>query len=159
MKVLQMFVFAVLGVSASVLNAATIFTANNEDVDFIVPADFAFDIAVFANAADLASGTNPLDVNLNNAIPSAFGGPALVSGDAAIGSGNSFVVGISDDNGVSWMADIGFGGGTTGVLSFGVNQLNIDVLLVDIQVVPVPTAAWLFGSGLLGLVAVSRRKA
>lgn len=159
MKVLQMFVFVVLGISASVLNAATILTATDENVNFIVPADFAYDVAVFANVADLASGTNPLSVSLNNFIPGVFGGPDLVSGQAAPGLGNSFVVGISGDSGVSWLSDIGFnGGGGAGVLSFSVGQLNIDVLLVDVQVVPVPAAAWLFGSGLIGLVAVARRK-
>ena len=31
-------------------------------------------------------------------------------------------------------------------------------LAIDVQVVPVPAAAWLFGSGLIGLVGVARRK-
>ena len=36
---------------------------------------------------------------------------------------------------------------------------NIDLLLYkDVAVVPVPAAVWLFGSGLLGLVGVARRK-
>ena len=156
MKVLQIVLFAVLGVSASVVNAATIFTANNQDVDFIVPAGFVFDIAVFANAADLASGTNATNVTLDNTIPASLLSPALLSGQLALGSGNSFVVGVSGDSGVSWIEDIGFSGGTTGILSFVSNQVG--VLLVDVQVVPVPAAAWLFGSGLIGLVAVSRRK-
>lgn len=30
---------------------------------------------------------------------------------------------------------------------------------IDVQVVPVPAAAWLFGSGLLGLIGMARRKA
>ncbi|MBI5783055.1 MAG: VPLPA-CTERM sorting domain-containing protein, partial [Gammaproteobacteria bacterium] len=29
----------------------------------------------------------------------------------------------------------------------------------DVAVVPVPAAVWLFGSGLLGLIGVARRKA
>jgi hypothetical protein len=42
--------------------------------------------------------------------------------------------------------------------------LNIDGMLVDsgfthFNVVPVPAAVWLFGSGLLGLIGVARRKA
>ncbi len=32
-------------------------------------------------------------------------------------------------------------------------------LAIDVQAVPVPAAAWLFGSGLIGLVGVARRRA
>jgi hypothetical protein len=46
-----------------------------------------------------------------------------------------------------------FGAGTTPALGHG----NFN--LVRFQVVPIPPAAWLFGSGLLGLVGVARRKA
>lgn len=36
---------------------------------------------------------------------------------------------------------------------------NVTVYAADVPPVPVPAAIWLFGSGLIGLVAVSRRKA
>ena len=36
---------------------------------------------------------------------------------------------------------------------------NLGVFMVSTHVVPIPAAIWLFGSGLLGLVAVARRKA
>lgn len=35
---------------------------------------------------------------------------------------------------------------------------SVKLLAVDVAVVPVPAAAWLFGSGLLGMVGVARRK-
>jgi hypothetical protein len=35
---------------------------------------------------------------------------------------------------------------------------NIDTVAMDVQVVPVPAAVWLFASGFLGLVGISRRK-
>ncbi len=38
------------------------------------------------------------------------------------------------------------------------SNLAIDNVEVNAQVVPVPAAVWLFGSGLLGLVGVARRK-
>jgi hypothetical protein len=35
---------------------------------------------------------------------------------------------------------------------------NSDRPLVGVSAIPVPAAAWLFGSGLLGLIGVARRK-
>jgi hypothetical protein len=35
---------------------------------------------------------------------------------------------------------------------------NIENVAMDVQVVPVPAAVWLFGSGLIGLVGIARRK-
>lgn len=44
-------------------------------------------------------------------------------------------------------------------LSFGDNFLVDNLVLNEISQVPVPAAAWLFGSGLVGLVGLARRKA
>ena len=43
----------------------------------------------------------------------------------------------------------------------GVSQVGwgVENVRMDVQVVPVPPAVWLFASGLLGLVGISRRKA
>ncbi len=152
-KMLQMLAIAILGTSASIANAATVFTANNEDVDFIVPNGLNFLLAVFDNEADLNSGTNPFNVALVDLVPG-----ALRVGEAAVGTGTSFVVGISGDNGASWFSDSGYVGGTTGALTFDVSGIDVNFLIVDVQAIPVPAAAWLFGSGLLGLVAIARRK-
>lgn len=38
-------------------------------------------------------------------------------------------------------------------------DFNMDIQLVEASVVPLPTALWLFGSGLLGLIGIARRKA
>ena len=35
---------------------------------------------------------------------------------------------------------------------------NVEAVAIDVQTVPVPAAVWLFGSGLLGLVGIARRK-
>jgi len=42
--------------------------------------------------------------------------------------------------------------------NFGTTQLVVDVQTVEVPPVPVPAAAWLFGSGLLGLAGVMRRQ-
>ena len=159
MKISTMVAATTLAMSAGVANAATTFTANNEDVDFVVEDGFNYIVAVFDNAADLNTAMNGTDVVFDNAIPGIFGSPDLVSGEVAVGTGNSFVVGLSSDNGVSWIEDNGFTGTTTGVLNFSFANVSVDILVVDVQAVPVPASAWLFGTGLLGLAGVARRKA
>lgn len=54
-------------------------------------------------------------------------------------SGNAF-----DETGATW--------------SFSAHNAEIYSMTVTAAVVPVPAAVWLFGSGLIGLVAVARRK-
>ena len=44
-------------------------------------------------------------------------------------------------------------------LDFNTAYADLGVFMVYDTVVPVPPAVWLFGSGLLGLVGIARRKA
>ena len=44
-------------------------------------------------------------------------------------------------------------------VEFDSSAYSLDNIQLDINQVPVPTAVWLFGSGLLGLIGVARRKA
>ena len=43
-------------------------------------------------------------------------------------------------------------------ISVGQSGWGVENVRMDVQVVPVPAAVWLFGSGLLGLVGMARRK-
>lgn len=43
-------------------------------------------------------------------------------------------------------------------ISVGQSGWGVENVRMDVQVVPVPAAVWLFGSGLLGLVGIARRK-
>jgi hypothetical protein len=38
------------------------------------------------------------------------------------------------------------------------NSIRIDKVSLDVNTVPIPSAAWLFGAGIIGLVAVKRKK-
>lgn len=49
--------------------------------------------------------------------------------------------------------------GSTGFLMSNANVTDVASFQVQVGAVPVPAAAWLLGSGLLGLVGVARRKA
>ena len=68
----------------------------------------------------------------------------------------------ADDVGVMAYQGINSGWDSTSssILRIGDPQWGSDIgsYLVHTQVVPVPAAAWLFGSGLVGLIGVARRK-
>jgi hypothetical protein len=69
---------------------------------------------------------------------------------------DQFILGISTDSGASWSGD-------TSVTPLGANSYTVtftdgSVLEIDVRIVPVPAGVWLFGSGLLGLIGISRRK-
>ena len=68
-----------------------------------------------------------------------------------------FILAISTDGGANWSGDTGVT--IRGTNSYDVHFSDGSILEVDARVVPVPAAVWLFGSGLLGLVGVARRKA
>ena len=73
---------------------------------------------------------------------------------------DQFIFGVSHDGGTTWMGD-------TSLVNNGANSITIgfadgSFLAVDVRVVPaipVPAAVWLFGSGLIGLIGIARRKA
>ena len=62
----------------------------------------------------------------------------------AVGFGTS-TLGLTESTGNPWASD-----GST---------INPTLVNGSVQVVPVPAAVWLFGSGLLGLIGMARRKA
>ncbi len=67
----------------------------------------------------------------------------------AVGLGTSPVT-LIDDGGIkSW----------TGSDFLPIKEITYQQVLVTVQPIPVPAAVWLFGSGLLGLLSVARRRA
>ena len=158
----------------------TVWAPTNEDVDFIqldLPglslttgggmlamfdeADFGGDALVIGefggHVTFTASGSNWIaqvfDVN------NAPGGSITLTGD------NNFVLGM--DWGLGYFPDDGNPIPTSSPDTYLITFDGFDrperpitgsTLAVDVKVVPVPAAVWLFGSGLIGLVGVARRK-
>jgi hypothetical protein len=50
------------------------------------------------------------------------------------------------------------GGGLSWDMSYILDPLGTDIVRLTVQAVPLPASLWLFGSGLLGLIGVARKK-
>jgi hypothetical protein len=160
------FVFLVSGSA----NATTVFAPTDTDVNFYtnnLPVGHLLalfddsDTSFSSNLGILTGGG--FNVPVTGLAAFTAGGVSL--GDYTVTSGaNSlnltgsdwFTLAISVDGGQNWSGDIG-------ATYLGNNIYNVDfgdgtVLQVDVTVVPVPAAVWLFGSGLLGLAGVARSK-
>jgi len=129
--------------------------------------DFAFD-AAFPTDPDFSRPGTTGDPDNCTTDPSALGcsGPGEING-IAFGNFN----GIADT--VTLVGTLSFTGLSVGVspITMATNDLpagdwyDVDSNLMDvvygdaeINVVPVPAAVWLFGTGLLGLIGVARRR-
>jgi hypothetical protein len=164
-------IYALIGLvtilSVARVNAATIFAPTDGDVNFLLGDLLGAQLAIFDDSDQSYAGSS-LGVQIGDIVgfagPNGFGNHTATNTTTALsltltGSDN-FILGLSTDNGVSWMAD-------AGPASLGANAYSVtfgtgaNVIEVDVQIVPaipVPAAVWLFGSGLLGLIGLARRK-
>ena len=143
-------------------NAATIFAPTDGDVNFIFATLGGGTLAMFDDTDQSYVGAN-LTISTPEIV--GFTGPINANNDFfatgtngvlnLIGS-DQFILGL-DTGGGNWIAD-------SSVVSVGANafQVSFDnngtLVTVDVQIIPVPPAVWLFGSGLLGLVGIARRR-
>ena len=146
--------------------AATIFAPTDGNVNFLLGDLQGGTLAMFDDSDQSYLGDSidiPLastvgifgPVNSNNdylATNSLGDTPLTLTGN------NHFILGLNLNG--EWLSD-------TSVFDQGANSYTVtfsnggSLLMVDTQVVsavPVPAAAWLFGSGLIGLVAAARRR-
>lgn len=174
MKITKLIIGTVFALAASAANAATTtWTPADGDVNFLFSATgigdenlyAIFDVADFDGlktaALILEEPADTIDFVANGANFDLSGTATPVNTTTLFGS-NHFVIATSGDNGVTWTD------ATSLIKEVGVNTniYNIEfatgtIMSIDAipHVVPVPAAVWLFGSGLIGLVGVSRRRA
>jgi len=158
------------------VSAGTVMQPIDGDVNFFVNDPFPYTLAVFDNdsfGVGNGSGVNAgLEVILSGPVLGLLGGTINFSNESPAGSGNYtatnsapevisltggnlFMVGLWD--GSAWLMDTA----TTQLPANGAQlEFNVggSVLAVDVAVIPIPASVWLFGSGLLGLVGIARRK-
>ena len=142
--------------------AATIFAPTDGDVNFLLADLQGGTLAMFDDGDQNYSGpaieiivpstvdiTGPVNSNNDHLATNSLGDALTLTVN------HNFILGLNVNG--AWLPD-------TSVFDQGANSYTVtfgnggSVLMVDTQVVPVPAAAWLFGSGLLGLVALARRK-
>jgi hypothetical protein len=168
--ILKLLAGGVLFLLASVAGAATVLIATDGDVNFLFGDLGDYELYMFDDDDEFGDTTE----NLNVTVPSLVG----ISGPSSDASGlfhlatneigdtlrldgivPQFVLGLSDDNGQTFLMD-------TGAVDLGANSLQLTfensgtLLTVDVitSPVPLPAAVWLFGSAMVGLVVVGRRK-
>jgi len=165
-KVFKKGLISFVFICSTAANAGTVLMPTDGDVNFFVADPFPYSLAIFddtdfgGTALDVILEGPPIlgillggTINFSNPPPTATN----TDGDTLnfAGGNNHFMVGLWD--GSSWIMDSG-----AAVLPANAVELSFDVggnvLTVDVAVVPVPAAVWLFGSGLLGLVGVARRR-
>ncbi len=156
---------AALGTTWSVIGSTpSIDARTNTNTDFNLGTGLPiYNLAgqlVASNNADLwdATLTNPINIdqNGNTVSQKVFTGTATDGtgiADRQLGGPNGFRVqyGEAGQINTSWTT-IDWAGTLTGLHFYGISGV------LGQSVVPIPAAAWLFGSGLLGLIGMARRK-
>ena len=150
-------------------NASTILMPTDGDVNFLfTPLPSGVSLYMFDDDDNNSfAGAS----NLLVPIPSIVGvsGPqsgdylaSNLNGNLTLTNTSNFVMAVWDANlnggAGTWVGDanpVWYGNGNSVQLTF---QTSGGVLAVDVQPIPVPAAVWLFGSGLIGLVGIARRK-
>ena len=149
---------------ASQVNAATVFAPTDGDVNFLFSTlDPSTQLAMFDDSDTSFAGSS-LAISVPELIDFTSGGLSLgdftatneASATLNLTGSDWFILAISTDGGTSWSGDTSVN--FMGANSYTVNFSDGSVLEVDVRVVPVPAAVWLFGSGLIGLIGVARRK-
>ena len=165
MKLRNVLLATSLLASTSVANATSVFYPTDGDINFIFEGGAlgGLTLAIFDEEADFGVGPN-LEVDVPELI---FWDGVDTLSDIDTNSltiDGDFVLAVSDDGGTTWTGgDINPGSvftlpeaNTYAVQFAGLGGIEV---VVDLAPVPVPAAVWLFGSGLLGLVGVARRRA
>ena len=156
-------------VSLSANSVVVYWEPTNADVNFIYTTSPGFSLGIFDVDDFDTSQNDPLMLNAPgiadtiNIAPAGgdFTASSTVTSNPSITlfNDNQFVIAITD--GTSWSEPTSWDEMAPNSNIYNIIFSNGSVTLIDAvpRVVPMPAAVWLFGSGLIGLVVVARRKA
>jgi hypothetical protein len=146
-------------------NASTVFMTTDGNVNFFnINLAAGSTLAMFDDNDDVTF-LNGLVIPLPSAVDIVANGIGDYTATSTAPPNNSinlttnpwYVLAVSTNGGASWVGDSSAACNSVS-RSCTVSFTDGTVLSVDAAVVPVPPAVWLFGSGLLGLVGIARRK-
>lgn len=164
-KISNLFAASVLALSATMANATTIFEPTDGDINFVLETGSlsGYTLAIFDEIADIGGATS-LVVNAPELIFVDTSPSQLHNTDFSevLAYDGDFVLAVYD--GTNWIGgDVNYASPLTvpSVNSYAITFGGATgfELVIDVRPIPVPAAVWLFGTGLLGLVGVARRKA
>lgn len=161
MKIYHFLSVVVLGLCSAAASATTIWQPTDGNVNYLQFGSTTTgggDLAMFNTGGDmLLIGSSGGQVDINYTIDTAsFNGNSI-----SLGAGDYFTLGMSWDGGANWHGDSYKDPAGTNAYFVYFNDGSANkgsTLANDLAPVPVPAAAWLFGTGLLGLVGVARRR-
>lgn len=176
MKITKLLIAGVLALSATVANSTTILAPTDGDVNFpTLFSNIAAGLSLYMfddsdltdadkTAALAASGPDEaMLITLGQVVgiagPNGGGDYTATNASTAqaifLTGSDQFILALYDVANTAWISDTGVSGdANTLYVNFG----NYGTLAADVKVIPVPAAAWLFGSGLIGLVGIARRR-
>jgi hypothetical protein len=153
--------------ASGMANASTVFMPTNADVNFFNVTLASGSVLAMFDDSDTGY-TNPLAIPLPSKI--LIGGPngsgdytaTNIANQNLTLTNNSWFILATNNNNSGWTGDA-YNNCSANAGACTVTFSDGTVLAVDTQVagpaVPIPSALWLFGSGLLGVVGIARRKA
>ena len=125
----------------------------------------AFSIITLTGDINIPNQSFALDATNNALTPSLFSGTFNIGGGLLAGTFSGLTLSFFDNTYAYEASLIYTSGSLMGSLSSGriegIYDADLDKVSAkvgEVAVVPVPAAAWLFGSGLIGLVGIARRK-
>ncbi len=156
-------IFVMASLVTGVAHAATVWwQPSGTSIDMLNVPDSGFTVALFDVADFDAAKVNPLNLlaGANTINFFEIGSDFLAQRDGSTNAitllgDNQFVLSVSSD-GTNWFEPVSWSELGTGLYS--ITFAGGVVVSTNVSPVPVPAALWLFGAGLLGLVAVARRK-
>lgn len=160
--------FIVLDFGDIDLNGATLALFDDGDIGFLNP-------LVIGNGSDGGEvWFDPPPPATGDILATSYDTDGNMTGSLLLSDSNEFTLAVTRDAGTSWLSDTSWEKVGTDSYLIRFNEEvpcgpdavpgercmdKAAVLGVDLQPIPVPAAVWLFGSGLLGLVGVARRRA